>query len=249
MSSSFTRGPSPADSAAEKIVMGPRAQALTGPRLPLAFVVGCVVATLTVALVESAQAKRIVGTKGPDRIVGTAKADQVKSRRGKDRVNGRGGKDRLSGGPGADRLNALDGRRDRAVKGGPGNDFCRIDRADLAKMKAARRPRSARAVGRAPARTASARRSPDSRRTALPAACGTARVGTCRRCSATPSTRSRSPSTRRRTVWTATRSRSRSRRCATFRNRWDGGRAACGRRRDRDHQRRLPGCSTSRGSS
>ena len=135
MSSSFTRGPSPADSAAEKIVMGPRAQALTGPRLPLAFVVGCVVATLTVALVESAQAKRIVGTKGPDRIVGTAKADQVKSRRGKDRVNGRGGKDRLSGGPGADRLNALDGRRDRAVKGGPGNDFCRIDRADLAKMK------------------------------------------------------------------------------------------------------------------
>ena len=118
MSSSFARVPS-----------------LSGPRLPLAFVVGCVVASLTVALVESAQAKRIVGTKGPDRIVGTAKADQVKARRGDDRVNGRGGKDRLWGGRGADRLNALDGKRDRAVKGGRGNDFCRIDPADLARMK------------------------------------------------------------------------------------------------------------------
>jgi RTX calcium-binding nonapeptide repeat (4 copies) len=135
MSSAFTGVPSPEGSPAERIVIGSRAQAPTGPRLPLAFVVGCVVATLTLALVESAEAERIIGTKGPDRIVGTAKADHVKARRGADRVNGRRGRDRLSGGPGADRLNALDRRRDRAVKGGPGNDFCRIDLADLPRMK------------------------------------------------------------------------------------------------------------------
>jgi hypothetical protein len=88
------------------------------------------------------------GTRGADRIVGTAKADVIKSLGGNDRIKGRGGsdrlsggagkdrlaggpgRDRLSGGRGADRLNAVDGRADRVVKGGPGKDICRVDPAD-----------------------------------------------------------------------------------------------------------------------
>ena len=85
-----------------------------------------------------AQAKRILGTKGPDRLVGTAKADVIKALRGEDRVRGRRGRDRLFGGRGADRLDAVDGGRDRLVRGGPGKDVCRIDAADRAKVRAAR---------------------------------------------------------------------------------------------------------------
>ena len=104
-------------------------------RRPLAFVVVALLASLVLASAGPAHAKRILGTKGPDRIVGTAKADVIKARGGDDRVRGRGGRDRLFGGRGADRLNAVDGRRDRVVKGGPGKDICRVDAADQAKMK------------------------------------------------------------------------------------------------------------------
>ena len=124
-----------ADAVVEQPVVGPCKEVMAGTRFLIAFAAVGVLATLVVASAESAQAKRIVGTNGPDRIVGTAKADKLRSLRGDDRVKGRGGKDRLSGGPGADRLNAVDGKRDRAVRGGPGKDFCRIDPADLSKMK------------------------------------------------------------------------------------------------------------------
>jgi Ca2+-binding RTX toxin-like protein len=95
----------------------------------------------------------MVGTGGADRIVGTAKPDRIKARRGNDRVNGRRGgdrvkgsrgkdrikggrgRDRLSAGKGADHLNAVDGKRDRAVNGGPGKDVCTIDQADLPLLK------------------------------------------------------------------------------------------------------------------
>ena len=108
------------------------------PRLgkrPIAFVVVAVAASLMLAWAGPAQAKRILGTKGPDKIVGTAKADVVKGRGGDDRIKGRGGRDRLFGGRGADRLNAVDGRRDRLVSGGPGKDVCRIDAADRPNVK------------------------------------------------------------------------------------------------------------------
>ena len=59
---------------------------------------------------------------GSDRIVGTAKADVIKARGGNDRVKGGRGRDRLLGGRGADRLNAVDGLRDRLVRGGPGRN-------------------------------------------------------------------------------------------------------------------------------
>ncbi len=94
-----------------------------------------VIGSLALAGAGPAQAKRMLGTKGPDRIVGTAKADVIKARGGDDRVKGRGGKDRLWGGRGADRLNAVDGRRDRLVSGGPGKDICRIDATDRANVK------------------------------------------------------------------------------------------------------------------
>ena len=108
------------------------------PRLekrPIAFVVVAVAASLMLAWAGPAQAKRMLGTKGPDKIAGTAKADVVKGRGGDDRIKGRGGRDRLFGGRGADRLNAVDGRRDRLVSGGPGKDVCRIDAADRPNVK------------------------------------------------------------------------------------------------------------------
>ena len=104
-------------------------------RRPMAFVVVALLASLMLAWAGPAQAKRIRGTKGPDRIVGTAKADVIKALGGNDRVKSRGARDRLFGGRGADRLNAVDGRRDRVVNGGPGKDVCRVDATDQAKMK------------------------------------------------------------------------------------------------------------------
>ena len=93
-----------------------------------------VLASLMLVSATPANAKLILGTKGPDRLVGTARADVIKGFRGKDRITGRRGRDRLSGGRGADRLNAVDGRRDRLVRGGPGKDVCRIDPADRARL-------------------------------------------------------------------------------------------------------------------
>ena len=94
-----------------------------------------VLASLILTLAGPAQAKRMLGTKGSERIVGTAKADVIKARGGNDRVKGGRGRDRLWGGRGADRLNAVDGLRDRLVRGGPGRDICRIDAADRANTK------------------------------------------------------------------------------------------------------------------
>ncbi len=126
------------------------------PRLgkpSIAFVVVAALASLMLASAGPAQAKRMSGTKGADRIVGTARADVIKARGGNDRIKGGGGsdrlsggagkdrlvggagRDRLSGGRGADRLNAVDGRADRVVKGGPGKDICRVDPADEFKAR------------------------------------------------------------------------------------------------------------------
>jgi Ca2+-binding RTX toxin-like protein len=78
----------------------------------------------------------IVGSKGPDRLVGKGGGDLLKGLGGNDRLSGGRGRDLLTGGPGADRLNAgptrdgikaADGRRDRLVNGGPGNNVCVID--------------------------------------------------------------------------------------------------------------------------
>jgi hypothetical protein len=114
------------------------------------FLMVAIAASLMLAWAGPAQAKRIVGTKGPDNIVGTAKADVVKGRGGDDRIKGRGGRDRLFGGRGADRLNAVEGRRDRLVSGGPGKDVCRIDAADRPNVKGCETVKVA--TGRGPGR-------------------------------------------------------------------------------------------------
>jgi Ca2+-binding RTX toxin-like protein len=115
-----------------------------------AFVAVAVLASVMLVEAGPAQAKRILGTKNPDRIVGTAKADVIKARGGNDRVKGRGGRDRIWGGRGADRLNAVDGRRDRLVRGGPGKDVCRVDAADRAKTKGCETVKVARGGGPGP---------------------------------------------------------------------------------------------------
>ena len=104
-------------------------------RVHRAALVTAVLAWSILALAGPAQATRTLGTKGSDRIVGTAKADVIKARGGNDRVWGGRGRDRLFGGRGADRLNAVDGLRDRLVRGGPGKDVCRVDRAERANTK------------------------------------------------------------------------------------------------------------------
>ena len=123
----------------------------------LALVIGSVLATLVALPNETAFAKRMLGTRGDDTIVGTAKPDRIIARRGNDRLNGRQGGDRISGsrgkdhvkggkgkdrlfaGKSADHLNAVDGKADRAVNGGPGKDVCAIDEADLAVLKGCER--------------------------------------------------------------------------------------------------------------
>ena len=75
------------------------------------FLVVGVIGSLALAGAGPAQAKRMLGTKGPDKIVGTAKADVIKARGGDDRVKGRGGKDRLWGGPLLPRRGSLERRR------------------------------------------------------------------------------------------------------------------------------------------
>ena len=74
---------------------------------------------------------RIKGSGGNDRLRGGKGGDRLKGSKGKDRITGSKGRDRISAGKGADRLKAVDGKKDRVVNGGAGNDLCRIDQADL----------------------------------------------------------------------------------------------------------------------
>lgn len=108
----------------------------------------------TLAMAPAADAKRIRGTGGPDVIVGTAKKDRISARGGDDTVNARRGadvlrggsgedtlkgakgKDKFAGGKGDDRLEAVDGRRDRKINGGAGEDTCVIDQVDLDVVRA-----------------------------------------------------------------------------------------------------------------
>lgn len=75
------------------------------------------------------RADKIKGTKGADKIKGKGGNDKLRGMGGKDVVNGGKGRDAVIGGKGPDRLKAADGRRDKAINGGPGKDVCVIDTA------------------------------------------------------------------------------------------------------------------------
>jgi Ca2+-binding RTX toxin-like protein len=119
-------------------------------RIHRAALVVAVLASLILTLAGPAEAKRMLGTKGSERIVGTAKADVINARGGNDRVKGGRGRDRLLGGRGADRLNAVDGLRDRLVRGGPGKDVCRVDPTDRANTMGCETVKIASGRGRGP---------------------------------------------------------------------------------------------------
>jgi Ca2+-binding RTX toxin-like protein len=82
---------------------------------------------------------RLKGSKGKDRLAGGKGRDKLDGSAGRDRIRGAKGKDRMGGNKGADRLNAVDGKRDRAVHGGPGKDVCTIDQADLPVLRSCER--------------------------------------------------------------------------------------------------------------
>lgn len=86
----------------------------------------------------SKRGETITGTKGADKIKGKGGNDKLKGAGGNDTLSGGKGRDRIVGGKGADRnlggagadvLKAADGRRDRAINGGPGTDRCIVDTA------------------------------------------------------------------------------------------------------------------------
>ena len=96
---------------------------------------------------EMSSAKNLRGTKRGETIRGTSAADRIVGMLGNDKLKGRGGNDKLSGGkgrdsviggagrdsmlggPGNDVIKAADGKRDRAINGGPGKNKCIIDSA------------------------------------------------------------------------------------------------------------------------
>ena len=112
---------------------GRRAGALLGAALIAAVAVG---AASGATLVGSKSPNLLAGTKGADTLRGKAGGDVIKGRPGADRliggpgddllVGGRG-RDRILGGPGADRLKASDGKADRSIDGGAGENACVID--------------------------------------------------------------------------------------------------------------------------
>jgi extracellular elastinolytic metalloproteinase len=89
-----------------------------------------------------------VGTNGPNTITGTGGADVILGLGGNDKINGKGGKDvicggsgndtltggpgldKLDGGSGADVLYTRDSVKELTIRGGPGTDRARKDKAD-----------------------------------------------------------------------------------------------------------------------
>jgi Hemolysin-type calcium-binding repeat (2 copies). len=80
--------------------------------------------------------EKINGTQGADTIKGMSGNDKIKGKKGNDKLNGGKGRDTIAGDAGADKMlggagndviKAADGRRDKAINGGPGKNRCVID--------------------------------------------------------------------------------------------------------------------------
>jgi hypothetical protein len=129
--------------------MAGRPESSTALRVPRALaLLGAIVLLVGLALAaDFSSAKNLRGTKGAEQLVGTQRADKIKGMGGKDKIKGKGGNDKLSGGKGRDAITggggadkmsggggndvikAADGRRDKAINGGPGKNRCVIDTA------------------------------------------------------------------------------------------------------------------------
>jgi hypothetical protein len=129
--------------------MAGRPESSTALRVPRALaLLGAIVLLVGLALAaDFSSAKNLRGTKSGERLVGTQRADTIKGMGGKDKIKGKGGNDKLSGGKGRDAITgaggadkmaggggndvikAADGRRDKAINGGPGKNRCVIDTA------------------------------------------------------------------------------------------------------------------------
>jgi Ca2+-binding RTX toxin-like protein len=117
------------------------------PRRALALLAALILLLWLVVAVGTSPAKKLRGTKGGERIVGTQGADTIKGMSGNDKLKGKKGNDKLNGGKGRDTvigdagadkmaggagkdvIKAADGRRDKAINGGPGKNRCVIDTA------------------------------------------------------------------------------------------------------------------------
>jgi RTX calcium-binding nonapeptide repeat (4 copies) len=93
-------------------------------------------AALAKTISGSKRGESLAGTKGADKLRGKGGNDRLKGKGGNDLLNGGKGRDTVVGGPGADKLlggpgndllKAADGRRDRAIDGGPGTNTCVLD--------------------------------------------------------------------------------------------------------------------------
>jgi hemolysin type calcium-binding protein len=129
--------------------MAGRPEFSTALRVPRTLApLGAIVLLFGLALAaDFSSAKNLRGTKSAERLVGTQRADTIKGMGGKDKIKGKGGNDKLSGGKGRDAITggggadkmtggagndvikAADGRRDKAINGGPGKNRCVIDTA------------------------------------------------------------------------------------------------------------------------
>lgn len=99
-------------------------------QLAVALAITACAAVSGASLAAVADAKQMNGTKKADKLTGTKKGDRINGRAGNDRINGRKGADKLKGGAGKDKINAVDGAKDKKVRGGPGKDVCKIDEVD-----------------------------------------------------------------------------------------------------------------------
>ena len=82
---------------------------------------------------------KMFGEMGGDTMEGNGGKDRLVGGRGGDTLDGGGARDRFSGGRGGDMLLAKDGRKDRKLRGGLGNDCSTFDRAKRHRLRSVER--------------------------------------------------------------------------------------------------------------
>ena len=89
------------------------------------------------------------GEEGRDTMEGNGGKDKLVGGRGRDTLDGGGARDRFFGGRNGDSLLAQDGRKDRKLRGGSGNDCATFDRVERRRLRSIERrpcPESSRSL-------------------------------------------------------------------------------------------------------